>query len=49
MRDEKVRKKVLRVLREQYRGMLRLRCNTPEAARITEELRLRITDIYLFA
>jgi hypothetical protein len=45
----RLKRKVLRELRSQYRGMLRLKCNTPEAYRISDELRLRIREIVLFS
>jgi hypothetical protein len=42
------KRKVLRELRSQYQGMLRLRCDTPEAYRITDELRLQILELEFY-
>jgi hypothetical protein len=44
----RTRRKVLAELRSQYRGMLRLKCDTPETHRITDELRQQIREVELF-
>jgi hypothetical protein len=43
------KRKVLRELRSQYQGMLQLKCDTPEAYRITDELRLQIQELQFFS
>ncbi len=44
----RTKRKVLAELRSQYRGMLKLKSDTPETHRITDELRLHIQSIELF-
>ncbi len=46
--SSRIRRNVLRELRSQYRGMLRLKVNTPESYSICELLRRHIREIEYF-
>ena len=43
--SRRMKAQVLRELKSQYRGMLRLKCDTPEAYRICDELRIQIREL----